>query len=127
MQTKEARKASRLKYYESHKDKIYSKVKEWRLINKEKKNANQRKHERRYNLKKNYGITLEQYSQMLQDQGGACKICKKVSQKTLHVDHCHKSDKIRGLLCHGCNVSIGLMKESPDCLRQAALYLEANL
>ena len=91
-------------------------------------------------LKRNYGITLEQYEEMLITQSGVCYICHKPEtriprggkDKTPHlaVDHCHRTSKVRGLLCHACNASIGLMEENVDRLRAAALYLEkfnANL
>src|SRR5271156_5229416 len=71
-------------------------------------------------MKKDYGITLEEYDKMLKDQNNLCLICenpetsinpynKKIVR--LSIDHCHKTGKIRGLLCGNCNRLIGLAKE----------------
>jgi len=76
---------------------------------------------------KKFGITPIQYEELLRAQNGVCAICKTVKQSTiktkLHVDHDHLSGEIRGLLCHNCNVTLGLMKDNPDLLRAAADYL----
>ena len=86
-------------------------------------------------LKRRYGLTMEQYEQMLKAQGGGCAICGgKVNMKTrwkkcikrLAVDHCHKTGKVRGLLCWMCNSSIGRMKDDPALLRKAADYVEKH-
>lgn len=56
-----------------------------------------------------------------------CCICDKTIEdngQLLSVDHCHKTNKIRGLLCSSCNFMIGLSKDSPIILRKAADYLE---
>lgn len=85
----------------------------------------------RYNCKK-YGITVEEYIEMFNRQGHSCKICSDRiipmgsggRMLVAHIDHCHSSGKVRGLLCHACNVAIGKFKDSPDNLRRAAEYLE---
>jgi hypothetical protein len=88
---------------------------------------------KKHSLKAKYKITLEQYNEMLKLQNGVCKICNKpetaidkVTKKirTLSVDHCHDTKKVRGLLCHNCNVGIGSLKHNPNFLRTAALYCE---
>ena len=54
-------------------------------------------------------------------------ICKNESNnKSLHIDHCHDSGKVRGLLCHGCNTAIGLFKENIDTMLKAIKYLKDN-
>lgn len=77
-----------------------------------------------------HGITADQYDQMLADQGFQCAICgephKDEKFKRLHVDHCHETGKIRGLLCTLCNTALGKMKDDPDRLRKAADYIEAS-
>lgn len=75
-----------------------------------------------------YGITPEQYQDMLQAQGGVCAICRNTCStgRKLCVDHCHETGRIRGLLCSECNNGIGKLKDSPTLLRIAANYLEVN-
>lgn len=67
---------------------------------------------RNYYLVANYGITSEQYDQMLSLQCGVCKICSKPpSRYRLAIDHCHKTGKIRGLLCAHCNGVLGTLEQ----------------
>lgn len=79
---------------------------------------------RNQELKKAYGITTEDYNKMLYAQKGVCKICNTKSQKNLHVDHCHKTGKVRGLLCGRCNMSLGAMKENIQFIKNMIIYLE---
>ncbi len=66
--------------------------------------------QRRSNLKKFYGITLEDYTKMFNEQKGQCAICGKTSSRALCVDHNHKTGKIRQLLCHACNYLVGIVE-----------------
>ena len=78
------------------------------------------------NLKARYGITLAEYDTMLEQQGGCCKVCGTADsggKGRFHVDHNHTTGKVRGLLCNGCNIGIGHLKDSPDVLLKAAAYL----
>lgn len=80
-------------------------------------------------LMRKYGITAEQYAELLAAQGGVCAICGsnapgRRDHRNLPVDHCHTSNRIRGLLCHSCNRAIGLLQDSPDLLEKAAAYLK---
>ena len=78
-------------------------------------------------LKKQFGLSFEEYDRMYTDQRGVCKICGCQSgAKRLAVDHCHATGKVRGLLCGNCNTSLGKMKDDPELLRRAALYLESK-
>lgn len=76
-----------------------------------------------------WGLTIEQYGEMVERQGGACAICGRPfaeltgAKNTPHVDHCHSSGVIRGILCQNCNVGLGQFKDSPDILAAAAAYL----
>ena len=70
---------------------------------------------------KRYGLTDEQYRILLSRQDGKCAICLKVEK--LEVDHCHTTNKIRGLLCGCCNRAIGLLKNNPTTATNAAAYL----
>jgi hypothetical protein len=82
---------------------------------------------RKSHLKRMFGITLEEYNVMSEEQGHVCKICKQpetaVRLNVLSVDHCHSTGKIRGLLCSDCNRGIGLLKDNPSYLTEAAKYL----
>lgn len=80
-----------------------------------------------YMLKYKFGITANQYNAMLEAQKGLCQICGKRPSgrfKRLAVDHCHKTNKIRGLLCSRCNRAIGALEDSSEVLSQAVRYLE---
>lgn len=85
---------------------------------------------RKTSLKK-YGISPEEYDRLLAEQGGVCAICRKpetVAEKgvvrRLNVDHCHKTNRVRGLLCSRCNILLGYAKDLVGLLRAAAEYLE---
>ncbi len=76
-------------------------------------------------LKRVYGIDFERYQELLATQKGRCAICERPPKKRqLSVDHCHKTKKIRGLLCSDCNITLGNMRDNPKLLRAAAQYLE---
>lgn len=71
---------------------------------------------------KAYGITEEQYRSMITKANGVCAICRlKVSQLT--VDHDHKTNRVRGMLCHKCNQAIGLFGENVKTMQRAIKYL----
>jgi hypothetical protein len=79
-----------------------------------------------------YGITREQYNKLLEKQNNSCACCK-INQKDLHkllsVDHCHKTGKIRGLICNNCNLGIGSLGDNKEGIWKAYQYLltsEAN-
>ena len=74
-----------------------------------------------------YGVSKEFLIELYEKQQGKCKICCKEPEtaRGLHVDHCHSTGKVRGLLCHGCNVAIGSMKEDPEILLKAIEYLRS--
>jgi len=76
-------------------------------------------------IRKRYGITEAQYNLMLQAQNYVCAICEKPcsARKRLGVDHCHKTRKVRGLLCVKCNNAVGLFNDDPNIARKAAEYL----
>jgi|SRR5215831_5457267 len=80
---------------------------------------------RGYRLKHLYGISIEQYNQMLEDQGGVCAICRQECRtgKALAVDHNSETEQVRGLLCRACNGGIGSMGYSVENIERAAAYL----
>jgi len=77
-------------------------------------------------LKKEYGISFEEYMNIIERQSGVCAICGKtpfqISGK-MCLDHCHKTGKIRGVLCTLCNTGIGMFNDSEDNLKEAINYL----
>jgi hypothetical protein len=84
---------------------------------------------RNWKLRKHYGLTPEDFDILLMKQKGACAICLKTQEQTgkiLNVDHCHKTGKVRGLLCGGCNASLGVFEDSIETLQRAIAYLEVN-
>lgn len=83
-------------------------------------------------LRKRYGISVEEYDRMKADQGNACAICTRSfndaniqgsHEANCVVDHCHTTGKVRGLLCPSCNLGVGKFNDCPDTLRAAAKYL----
>lgn len=96
--------------------------KQWRLKNPEKRKAIKRKSD----LKINYGITIEQYEQLLFEQKECCAICNKKQvndTRRLDIDHNHITGKVRGLLCSKCNTALGLLNEDLELFNKAANYL----
>lgn len=80
-------------------------------------------------LKREYGITIEDYNKMFAEQKGKCLICdthQSEVSRAFPVDHCHETGKVRGLLCHSCNGGLGLAKDSISILRGMIAYLERS-
>lgn len=82
---------------------------------------------RRVKLKR-FGLSLEQYEAMVEQQNGLCAICMQPPRngRALDVDHCHKSQRVRGLLCSPCNLMIGLVAESVEHLAAMVAYLSSQ-
>lgn len=77
--------------------------------------------------RRKFGITLEQYEAMLVDQGGTCYVCKQPPNgRRLAVDHCHRTGRIRRLLCIECNRALGAVEDDPERLLALACYLESH-
>lgn len=76
-------------------------------------------------LKLNYGITREEFNILLESQNYKCAICGTTDSgsRDWHVDHCHTTGRVRGLLCHHCNTGIGLLKDDPIIIKNALEYL----
>jgi len=81
-----------------------------------------------HHLRNRYGIAPEDRDQMIEDQDGKCKICgdKLDMGKFTHVDHCHVSGKVRGVLCLACNNGIERFKDSVDIMEKAIQYLQQS-
>lgn len=101
-----------------------------------KKTENGRRAENRYRNKRysevgsekhllvRYKITLDDYNNMLLKQNSVCAICCVYKNEKLHVDHCHITGTIRGLLCGSCNRALGLLKDDVERLSKAIEYLK---
>lgn len=94
----------------------------WDQRNKDKVRAHQ--------LWTKFRITVEQYDALWEEQQGLCAICGEPERerrngklKMLAVDHCHRTDQIRGLLCCGCNQGLGRFQDSERLLRSALAYI----
>jgi hypothetical protein len=76
---------------------------------------------------KTLGITAVDYDKMYNEQNGRCAICGKHQlelNKSLHLDHCHLTGIVRGILCSNCNTGLGLFKDDIKILRCAISYLD---
>ena len=89
--------------------------------------AKSRVETRERHLVRKYGVRLADYDAMLAAQGGRCAIChcepSSQAHGVFHVDHCHKTGAVRGLLCRGCNHVLGHLKDNTDALNRAIAYL----
>lgn len=76
-------------------------------------------------IKAAYGLSLEDVDAMLSTQGHSCLICGSTtsSGRNWHIDHCHTTNQVRGILCHHCNVGLGHFKDDPEILSSAINYL----
>lgn len=92
--------------YKRNRSAVLQRTWEWRLFN-------------------DFGITADEYHAMNEKQDGVCAICKKLGRRRLGVDHCHATGKVRGLLCHSCNIALGLLKDSIVSAEAVVAYLKA--
>jgi len=110
--------------------------KAWRAKNRERVRAYSRKHykydpvkAREKQLRRNFGITLAKYESMRLAQRDTCALCsaaKPGGRGGWHVDHDHKTGKVRQLLCQNCNIGLGSFQDSPALLVKAARYLRRH-
>lgn len=120
---------------------------EWKARNRERVNEQQRQRveRRRYtddaerraarrriahncDLRRKYGITIDEFDALLAEQGGKCAICGAASPgarvKHFNVDHCHETGRVRGLLCFRCNGGLGSLGDTVEALERAIAYLK---
>jgi hypothetical protein len=112
------KKAAQKRYREKHLEVVRERQRLYHAANPERNRNNF--------LKRHYGITLEQYKQMIVDQDDKCAICltdKPGGKGNWHVDHDHDTRVVRGLLCTNCNLGLGNMKDNIQALQNAAVYL----
>lgn len=114
------------KYYAKHKIQVDAKNETYRKEHPIKTRLQRRK----ANLKRNFGMTLKDYDNMFKKQKGKCAICKSMKfdgkLKYFNIDHDHKTGKVRGLLCRGCNLGLSNFLDSVKLLRQAIKYVVGN-
>lgn len=109
-------------------------VNEWKKNNPEKvakikKDFKERNPEySRFLTLKKRGITFEQFDEMLLKNNNSCWICNSVflKRENAHIDHCHETNIVRGLLCSFCNTSLGLVKDDVNILKSMINYLLEN-
>lgn len=78
---------------------------------------------KRNRLKTRYNLTPEDVLELLNQQANRCAICSK-QLESYHIDHCHKSNRVRGILCSSCNLGLGMFRDDVDVLKVATKYLE---
>jgi hypothetical protein len=111
-------------YKKKNLEKVSVKFKEYYLKNIDKiKEYNRSEKRKNVEFKNRYGITLDQRNKLFENQGGKCLTCLTTKAKKFCVDHCHKSGKIRGILCDNCNKAIGLIKDKKETAYRIFNYL----
>jgi hypothetical protein len=92
------------------------------------KSTNYRKNEYlsnvKYKIRQKYGLSVTDYYTLVMRQGGLCDICRKPDVRALAVDHCHDTERVRGLLCNKCNRALGGFGDNPLLIKTALNYLE---
>ena len=130
MSLDEKKKQQQKFWVEKNRDEHLRKKREWYYKNKERQLQSQQKR----NRKEWYGLEHDDYLKLLEDQHHVCAICGNVETarnpsgkiKPLSVDHCHKTGKVRGLLCRACNTLLGNAKDDVDVLISAISYLKGS-
>jgi hypothetical protein len=79
---------------------------------------------RKTKLKALYGLTVGEADALIAAGCAVCGATVSVNGKRLSIDHCHTTGRVRGVLCHGCNLALGAMRESPELIRRLAAYAE---
>jgi len=94
----------------------------------EKKRINSKKNSKWSYIKRKYNLTKEDYYKMFELQNNRCKICNNIlgSGKKVHIDHCHVTSKVRGLLCQKCNHGLGIFNDNIQLFYNAIQYLQQN-
>lgn len=108
-------------YCLKNKEKRYAYDKKYREANREKTKLNVQKH-----FLKRFNLTIEDFNTMMIKQNNKCKICnihRDQVTKNFNVDHCHKTGKVRGLLCLNCNTGLGQFKDNIELMIKAIQYL----
>lgn len=107
-------------YVDRNRDRLKDYYRQWYLANKGRAQVTAR----RLKLAK-YGLTLETFQDLVATQNGTCAICAE-PMKLPAVDHCHRTGRVRGLLCRKCNSGIGMFMDDPSLLQRAINYLTSS-
>jgi hypothetical protein len=109
---RERQKSYRLKSLEKYRIREKEKSRLRRLNEKAKEQAYSKQYNRKYRLTVIYKLSAEEYDEMMLKQVGSCAICKNdFGGVRPHIDHCHKTGKVRGLLCGSCNMALGYIEK----------------
>lgn len=139
-------------YYREHADEVNARTRAARAANPERFRANEKayrdkhkekrrlagraryyanpeyfaEHGRKRRLKR-FGLTPESYEALKEEQGRACAICRDPfpERPEPHIDHCHRTGRVRGLLCGKCNQAIGLLRDDPALIERASAYVRS--
>jgi hypothetical protein len=124
--------AARKRYRDQNLELRREQARQWVAANPEKRKAQRKKWTarnpdkiRRRNLSR-YNLTPEAWDAMFEAQGRRCKICRSdvpTTKRGWHVDHCHNSDVVRGILCQKCNQGLGNFRDNVEFLVAAAAYM----
>lgn len=113
------------RYFSKNRDEINAKARAWAKANREQV----RKYALIARLRTKYKLTLDAYVALLQSQNNKCAICLSplmLQGKNTHVDHDHKTGRVRGVLCRACNTGLGLAKENLSTIENMGLYLKKH-
>lgn len=123
-------------YYQKTKHKYLARQRRYKRKNRAKISERQREYRKKYPnimkrsyLKNVYGLDFKRFKKMLKTQKHRCALCythKSKLPRGLAVDHCHKTDKVRGLLCFSCNSALGLAKDDCNLLKRMIKYLKKH-
>jgi hypothetical protein len=99
--------------------------KDWEKKNPDKVRMYARRKARRKYYMSTYGLTVEERETLFEENGQRCEVCE--GTESLVIDHCHKTGKVRGVLCGSCNLALGFLKDKPSLAFKAGLYLLGKL
>lgn len=117
--------AATQKYRDANRDLCAARTKRW----KKNRPEQYKQYYQRANLRR-YGLEEDDYARLLKEQKGKCAICRTTKPggrwKRLHIDHDHKTGKVRGLLCNSCNCAVGFLNEDPGRAAKLIEYLKRH-
>jgi Recombination endonuclease VII len=130
LKNKERLKQYQAEYRKANRDKVNQRMMIWKKKNKDINKDKKKRNKKNSKLKYKYGITINDFDAMFVKQNKCCAICLKdlsdsaLMERYTHVDHCHRTGVVRGILCTGCNFTLGHCKDSVVILENCIKYLE---